>query len=112
MSDMPLWASLVFAILVFAGSALTLLGCIGLVRFQTFYARVHAPTLGTSFGLIGVVLASALYFTMTQQRPVLHEVLLVVFVIITTPVTLMLLSRAALHRDRAEGKTTVPQPRR
>ena len=31
-----------------------------------------------------------------------------IFVTVTTPVTLMLLSRAALYRDRAEGNPVVP----
>jgi multicomponent K+:H+ antiporter subunit G len=34
---------------------------------------------------------------------VLHELLIAAFMTITTPVTYMLLVRAALHRDRAEG---------
>ncbi|RDE09160.1 monovalent cation/H(+) antiporter subunit G [Pelagibacterium lacus] len=110
MSDLPLWGSIAFAILVIGGATLTLLGCIGMLRFPSFYARIHAPTLGTSFGMVGIVLASALYFTLIQGRPVLHEILLVVFIIVTTPVTLMLLSRAALHRDRSEGDETVPLP--
>ena len=38
------------------------------------------------------------------DRVVLHEILIGVFVTVTTPVTLMLLARAALYRDRSEGK--------
>lgn len=111
MIEIPLWAAIPFAVLLIAGSALTLLGAIGLVRFQSFYARVHAPTIGTSFGMIFVALASALYFSLVEGRPVIHEILIIVFVTLTTPVTLMLLARAALHRDRAEGKEGVPLPR-
>lgn len=111
MIDIPLWAAIPFAILILAGAGLTLLGCLGLARFQSFYARVHAPTIGTSFGMIFIVLASALYFTAVEGRPIVHEVLIIVFVTLTTPVTLMLLSRAALHRDRAEGRDGIPLPR-
>ena len=49
-----------------------------------------------------------LYFTVLESRPVLHESLLLVFVTVTTPVTLMLLARAALFRNRAEGNPDVP----
>ena len=38
----------------------------------------------------------------------LHEVLIAVFMVVTTPVTLMLLARAALYRDRREGSAGVP----
>ncbi|MOA67918.1 putative monovalent cation/H+ antiporter subunit G [compost metagenome] len=57
---------------------------------------------------MAVLLASILYFSVTGQRPAIHEVLLLVFVSVTTPVTLMLLARAALYRDRAERNGTVP----
>ena len=50
---------------------------------------------------------------MLHGRPVLHEILIGVFLTVTTPITLMLLVRAALYRDREEGSDTVPQsPRR
>ncbi len=39
-----------------------------------------------------------------ESRPVLHEILIRVFMTMTTPVTFMLLVRVALHRDRSEGQ--------
>lgn len=108
MTDIPVWLAIVVGLLSLAGALLTLVGCIGLARFESFYERIHAPTLGTSFGTVAVLLASILYFSATGQRPAIHEVLLLVFVSVTTPVTLMLLARAALYRDRAERNGTVP----
>jgi len=108
MSDIPVWLAVIVGLLSLFGAVLTLIGCIGLARFQSFYERVHAPTLGTSFGTIAVLLASILYFSVTGQRPAVHEVLILVFVSVTTPVTLMLLARAALYRDRAERNGAVP----
>jgi multicomponent K+:H+ antiporter subunit G len=112
MIDIPLWAAIPVAVLALIGSALTLLGCIGLVRLQSFYARIHAPTLGTSFGMIFMAVASMIYFSAAEIRFISHELLLIVFLTATTPVTLVLLARAALHRDRAEGKEGVPHSRR
>lgn len=108
MTDVPVWLAIVVGLLSLAGALLTLVGCIGLARFESFYERIHAPTLGTSFGTVAVLLASILYFSVSGQRPAIHEVLLLVFVSVTTPVTLMLLARAALYRDRAERNGTVP----
>lgn len=108
MTDIPVWLAILVGLFALVGSALTLLGCIGLARFETFYQRIHAPTLGTSFGAIFVLLASSVYFSVTGQRPAIHEVLILIFVSLTTPVTLMLLARAALYRDRAEENGTVP----
>jgi multicomponent K+:H+ antiporter subunit G len=105
----PEWAAILVAALVLMGSFVTLAGTIGLVRFRTFYQRVHAPTLGTSFGAALILIGSMLFFSVSGGRPVLHEILIFVFVTITTPVTLMLLARAALYRDRAEGNDGVPR---
>lgn len=109
MSDIPVWVAVLVGLLSIAGALLTLLGCFGLARFESFYDRIHAPTLGTSFGAIAILLASSIYFSVSGQRPAVHEVLIFVFVSVTTPVTLMLLARAALYRDRAEKNRDVPQ---
>jgi len=108
MEDLPLWLALTVSFLVILGALITMAGCLGLLRLKTFYLRVHAPTMGTSMGGGLILLASALYFTVTQDRLVLHEIAIFVFVSVTTPVTLMLLSRAALFRDRVEGMMEVP----
>jgi len=101
--ELPVWAALLTAVLVVLGAGLTLTGTLGLLRLGSFYERVHAPTLGTTLGTGFVLTASMVCFSVLQSRPVVHEVLIAVFVTLTTPVTLMLLVRAALFRDRAEG---------
>jgi multicomponent K+:H+ antiporter subunit G len=111
MSEVPLWAAVPIAAFLLVGAGLTLIGSVGLLRLPSFYDRIHAPTLGTSWGTAGIVLASMIYFTLLGGRPVLHELLIGVFVTVTTPVTLMLLGRAAVFRDRAEGRPEVPQLR-
>jgi multicomponent K+:H+ antiporter subunit G len=106
--DAPLWLVLPVALLILAGAAMTLVGSIGLLRLRRFYERVHAPTLATTLGIGSVLIASMLYFSVQQSRLVLHELLITVFVVVTTPVTLMVLTRAALYRDRREGDPDVP----
>ncbi len=106
--DLPLWAAVLTALLVLIGAGLTLAGAIGTLRFGSFYERVHAPTLGTSWGTGAIALASIVFFSVLGTRAVVHEVLVAIFITVTTPVTLMLLARAALYRDRAEGSGDVP----
>lgn len=108
--DLPAWAALLTALLVLLGAFLAFTGSLGLLRLRTFYQRMHAPTLGTTLGIGSVLIASMLFFSVLQSRFVLHELLITVFMIITTPVTLTLLARAALYRDRIEGSTDVPLP--
>ena len=101
--SLPDWAAIVIGVFLIIGSSLALLGNIGLVRFRSFYERLHAPTLGTSWGVASIVIASMLMFSLLNARLVLHEMVIGVFMPLTTPVTLMLLGRAALRRDRARG---------
>ena len=108
LDGLPLWIALPVALLLMLGSTLTLLGAFGLAWLKRFYDRLHAPTLGTSWGTAGIILASLLASSWIEGRLVLHEVVLGSFVMITTPVTLLMLGRAALHRDRAEGTPEVP----
>jgi multicomponent K+:H+ antiporter subunit G len=102
--DVPSLATILTATLLIAGAAVTLIGSFGLLRFRGFYQRVHAPTLGTTLGTIFIATASMIYFSALGTRPVLHELLVIVFVVTTTPITLMILVRAALFRDEAENE--------
>jgi multicomponent K+:H+ antiporter subunit G len=111
-TDLPLWATVLIAFFLLLGAILSLIGAIGFVRLPSFYERLHAPTLSTSWGVGGVMLASILYFSLTGSRLVAHEILIGIFVTLTTPVTFMLLARAALHRDRIEKSDDVDRPKR
>ncbi|MFA7597341.1 MAG: monovalent cation/H(+) antiporter subunit G [Novosphingobium sp.] len=106
--DLPLWAALIVGMMVLLGATIALIGSIGLVQLKSFYDRVHAPTLGATLGTGAILIASIICFSVLRSRPVVHEILIAVFVTLTTPVTLMLLARAALYRDRSEGATHVP----
>ena len=49
-AELPVWAALLVAAFLILGAGLTLLGSFGLVRLRSFYDRIHAPTLGASWG--------------------------------------------------------------
>lgn len=110
--DIPLWAAICIAVFLLVGAGLALVGAIGFLRLPTFYERIHAPTLGTSWGIGGIMVASMLFFSLASSRLVVHELLIGLFVTVTTPVTLMLLARAAIHRDRVENNKRAPPKRR
>jgi multicomponent K+:H+ antiporter subunit G len=102
MTEVPPFVAVAVSVLVVLGAALTLIGCIGLLRLRSFYERVHAPTMGTTLGMALVLAASMLLFSTIESRPVVHELLIGVFVTISAPVTFTLLVRAALRRDSGE----------
>lgn len=108
LAELPSWAQILAAFFLLVGSGFTFLGALGLITLRDFYDHLHSPTLGTTWGTGGLLLASIIIFSVLQSRPVVHEVLIGVFVTITTPVVLMLLGRAALYRDRSEDVPGIP----
>lgn len=105
---LPGWVALLVAALVLAGALLTCIGSVGLVRMANFYRRVHAPTLGTTLGMFLVVAGAIVFFSVDQGSAVLHPILIGAFITVTTPITLMLLARAAIARDMEAGLTDLP----
>jgi multicomponent K+:H+ antiporter subunit G len=110
LAELPAWAAILIAMLLLIGAGLTLIGSLGLLWLDSFYKRVHAPTLGATLGIGLVLIASMLCFSILQSRLVLHELLITVLMVVTMPVTFILLARAALYRDRSEGSNEVPPP--
>jgi multicomponent K+:H+ antiporter subunit G len=106
-AEVPVLSVILTAVFLLGGATITLIGSLGLLRLRTFYERVHAPTLGTTLGTACVGIASMIYFSTLGSRPVLHEVLIVVFVTVTTPITLTILVHAALLRDRSENSGNI-----
>ncbi|GAA4325553.1 Na+/H+ antiporter subunit G [Pigmentiphaga soli] len=104
MNPIPDWAALLASLLIVAAGLLALVGTLGLWRFESFYQRMHGPTMVTTFATLFSCAASALYFSMAEGKPVIHEILIAIFVALTPPITTMLLARAALYRHRRAGK--------
>ena len=69
LAQLPLWADALIAALLVVGAAFALVGSIALVKLSDFYKRLHGPTKATTLGVGGVLLASALYFSV--RGPVL-----------------------------------------
>ena len=96
--DLPVWAALPAALLLIAGGSLTLIGALGLLRLRDFYSHMHPPTMGTTLGTGCVLIASMLVSSAVVGRPVIHEVLITLFLVMTTPVSAMTLMTAAIAR--------------
>jgi multicomponent K+:H+ antiporter subunit G len=101
------------SLLLVAGGLLTLLGSFGLLKMKEFYERMHPPSMGNTLGAGCVLVASMLVSSALVGRPVIHEVLIAVFVVTTSPITALLVMRAALQRELArrvkpEGSETPP----
>lgn len=95
----PLWLSVPAAVLLIIGGLLTLIGSIGLLRLPSFYARMHPPTMGMTLGTGSVLIASMLVSSGALHRLVIHEIVIALFIVMTAPVTAILLMQAARRRS-------------
>ncbi|MEJ8836155.1 Na+/H+ antiporter subunit G [Ramlibacter sp. AN1133] len=94
------------ALLLVVGGSFALVGAIGLVRFDDFFMRLHAPTKASTLGVGGVLLASLLWHW-GHGTWSLRELLIALFIFITAPVSANLLAQAALH---LRVRSTAPPP--
>lgn len=98
MNALPLWAALLAALLLITAGIVTLVGSLGLLRLRTFRERMHAPTMGMTLGAFCVAAAATLVASVLQGRPIFHEWLITLFLILTSPVTAILLMQSARQR--------------
>lgn len=89
----------VIAALLVAGAGFALVGSLGLAKLGDFYRRLHGPTKATTLGVGAVLVASSLFFGALQGSPSLRELLVVVFLFVTAPVSAQLLVKSALDSD-------------
>lgn len=78
-----------------------MVGSIGLVRLPDIYTRLHAPTKAATLGIIGLLLASLLYFQIYLTHGdadgvfVGKHILTIIFIFVTAPLGAHMLGRAA-----------------
>lgn len=98
----PLSEIVVAALLLFSG-VVVLVAALGLRRLPDFFLRMHAPALASSLAAWIVALASVIHFSVREGDLTLHPWLIIIVLSITTPVTTIVLARAALFRRRQAG---------
>jgi multicomponent K+:H+ antiporter subunit G len=87
----------VVSFLLVVGAAFVLIGSIGLAGLPDFFTRLHGPTKATTLGVGSMLLASIVHFSSRDAGLSLHELLIILFLFITAPVSAHLMSKAALH---------------
>lgn len=101
MPDIPAWVALPAALLLITGGLLTLVGSIGLLRLPNFFMRIHSVSMGNTLGVGCVLVASMLIASAVAHRPVIHELLITLFVVFTAPITAIVLMQAAIRRTKS-----------
>lgn len=94
---------------ILLGASIALIGSIGLARLPDFYQRLHGATMVCTLGVGAVLVGSLLCFSWQTQTLLLGDLLIVLFLFITAPVSAYMLAKAAMHcglpcHDRTRGK--------
>jgi multicomponent K+:H+ antiporter subunit G len=116
-AELPLWLELLISGLLLLGGFTAVLGALGLVRFKTFFTRLHAPTKASTLGIGGVLLGSIVYLNWISDQAVIHQLLIAMFVFLTAPISAHQMAKAMLDanpdmRPPLPGNTETDSPRR
>jgi multicomponent Na+:H+ antiporter subunit G len=84
---------IIVAILLIIGTAFTLIAAIGIVRMPDVYMRLQVSTKGATLGTGVLLLAVAVYFV--EFQIVVRALLIIGFILLTTPISGHMLARAA-----------------
>lgn len=95
----PLLPSIVIALFLIAGGIVALIGSLGLLRFDDFTGRIHATAIGNTLGTILVLGASVVMSWYLNDRVFFHEIVIVLFLFLTSPISTMLLMRSYILRQ-------------
>jgi multicomponent K+:H+ antiporter subunit G len=98
------------ALLSLCGALFFLAAVIGLLRLPDFYTRAHAPTKAATLGLLLTALGSIAIHTDRDAAFILEKLLLVLFVLLTVPVSTQMLVRGAAARGVAQAPGTQGTP--
>ena len=101
--ELPLPLTLLIVFLLLSGSVLTFIGALGLVCFRNFYDRLHMPALGTTLGMASILLGTCFYTSYLAGHLILRDIMLIFFLSLSAPITLMMLARPAAMRDLTQN---------
>lgn len=99
---------LLIALLV-VGSFFTLVGAFSLIRLSEFFKRLHGPTKASTLGVGCMIAASVGFHAFNNTDPQPRELLITLFLLVTSPISAHLLSKAGLslrmdERPQLPGK--------
>ncbi len=95
------------ALLVVSG-VFGLIGSFGLWKLREPMQRLHAPTKASTVGVGAALIASAIAAQTQHDTASWPEILVVVFLFLTAPVSAMFLAKVQLHKHL--DRDTVPSP--
>jgi multicomponent K+:H+ antiporter subunit G len=101
---MDLIAEILISALLVIGGVFGLVGSYGLLKLDNPMKRLHAPTKASTVGVGTALVASMVYFLVFEGRLSWHELMVTLFLLITSPITANFIAKAYMHRTAAEGE--------
>jgi multicomponent K+:H+ antiporter subunit G len=94
-------ATYAVAACLIVGAAFSIIGSIGLLKFNDPMTRLHAPTKVGTVG-VGALLLAAMIHSYTMGEGVLHEILIMAFLFVTAPISANFMAKVNLHRRNCD----------
>lgn len=90
----------IYAVAVFLliGSIFSLVGVIGLLKFNDSMTRLHAPTKVGTIGIGAFLLASMIYSSVVGEGWSMQELLIMGFLFVTAPISANFIAKVNMHR--------------
>ncbi len=96
------------AVSLFIGAAFSLVGAIGLLKFNDSMTRLHAPTKVGTIG-IGALLLGSMLQSFAKGDGSVHELLIMAFLFVTAPISANFIAKVNIHKQSCD---TPPPPER
>lgn len=90
---MELIFEIIILILLIIGTTIIFIGAIGLLKMPDIYLRMAASSIAATLGIFLILIACALYFR--DFRIALHVLGVIIFLVLTSPVSIHLMARAS-----------------
>ena len=89
------------------GAGFTLVGAIGLLKFNDGMTRLHAPTKVGTIGVGALLLASVIYHGVFGEGA-LHDLLIMGFLFVTAPISANFIAKVNMHRGACDTPPDLP----
>lgn len=96
------------AVCLIIGAFFTLVGAIGLLKFNDSMTRLHAPTKVGTMG-VGALLLASMIHSFTFGEGSLHELLIMAFLFVTAPISANFMAKVNIHKRACVDPPSPPR---
>ncbi len=106
--SVTLLATFATAIALLIGAVFTLVGAIGLLKFDDSMTRLHAPTKVGTVG-VGSLLLASVFHSLAIGEHSYHELLIMAFLFVTAPISANFIAKVNIHKQSCPEPPTPPR---